>query len=198
MPQEELLGEGYRGAASRELDIVSHGHANGPYRASYTPTRLLRFSVRDIPNPPAQLRRTHTGLSSRLRKEVLASTAARARLHDMTEHVTDAMASLENGGGDHASSPTKDGPISTETRLLVVITCEEGKHRSVSFVETLAKEVKRRGWVISIVHRDLYSTATGADNMNPSIGSPSTKKQRERGRDDARAARRRQVTIEYD
>ena len=50
------------------LRIVSHGRANGPLSEPEENEEMLKFSVRDVPNPPAKLRKNYTGLSPRLRK----------------------------------------------------------------------------------------------------------------------------------
>lgn len=123
-----------------ELQIISYGHSNGPLKIP-TGAEHLNFSVRDIENPPAKLRRTHTGLSSRLRKEVMAGGPAKERLKSIC---TTVHARMEEMVKEERSDP-----------LVVGIMCEEGKHRSVTFVEELSRRVRSRDWDIVIQHRDL-------------------------------------------
>jgi RNase adaptor protein for sRNA GlmZ degradation len=78
------------------ITIVSYGHAHGPLIIPRQHAKL-NFNVRDIPNPAAAagLRRTHTGLSARLRKEILASTEAQERLAEMVKKVNVKMDEME-------------------------------------------------------------------------------------------------------
>jgi RNase adaptor protein for sRNA GlmZ degradation len=123
------------------MTLISYGHAHGPLSTLPT-SHLVTFSVRDLPNPPAALRKTHTGLSKRLRKEVLSTTAALQRLDEIVEAVERRMHEL-------------DGLESTGVELVVGVCCEEGRHRSVSIVEELGKRVKVQGWNVEVRHRDL-------------------------------------------
>ena len=143
--------------ANYALQIVSFGRVNGPLRVS-AGVHHLPFSVRNIPNPPARLRKNHTGLSPRLRKEVMASTEAKARFDSMLAATEPAMDEVErrikpNDARSHAMVQRDSKAL-----LIVGITCDEGKHRSVSFAEELSKSVKRRDWDVSVHHRDLPMT----------------------------------------
>lgn len=144
------------------LRIVSFGRANGPL--AHPPAQQLLFSVRDLPSPPARLCKTHTGLSSHLRKEVLANKGASERLVRIENSILQEMSRLqqvwqspENQEVDiKSTSPQTEGH--DEPRLLQVgIFCDEGRHRSVSFVHELARcsSLKQQGWTISVIHRDL-------------------------------------------
>ena len=73
---------------SLKLSIISYGYVNGPFVPNPSEAKeQLTFSVRDLENPPVRLCKKHTGLSSRLRKEVFVNADARATLEAMVEAV---------------------------------------------------------------------------------------------------------------
>ena len=106
---EDLDDEGIRDPASPrsvldspsfKLSIISYGHAKGPLRplphsASEEQSSQMTFSVRDIPNPPAKLRKTDTGLSSRLRKEIFSNRLSREKLDMIVQAVEARMKEIE-------------------------------------------------------------------------------------------------------
>lgn len=189
------------------VNIVSYGHSNGPLIVPREHHRLT-FNVRDIPNPAVGLRKTHTGLSARLRKEVLASKEAQERLAEMVKGVNAKMEDVEKKYVSHAYDDDGEKPAQTEEKryekvyagefehredvesessstLVVSVVCEEGRHRSVAFVEELGRSLKRRDWDITIDHRDLsgYSNdepETPTDSpVSPTLSNkPKTKKQK--------------------
>ena len=171
-----------------QLMLVSYGHAHGPLTKAPDSHQLL-FSVRDIPNPPAQLRKRHTGLSSRLRKEVLASREAAKRLDSITESIQEAMLELETKWqAQPGSDPPTNGAEALNTTqpypqlLQVGICCEEGRHRSVSFVHELArsKRLKRQRWCVSCAHRDLGQASDEADDESSNAAKPKRQHAQER------------------
>ncbi|KAJ9615342.1 hypothetical protein H2200_001417 [Cladophialophora chaetospira] len=165
------------GLHMHKLSIVSYGHANGPLEPSPSEdVEQLTFSVRDIKNPPVKLRKKHTGLTSRLRKEVFAEEAARTRLDEMAEAVESKMAEMSRVNVE-AKSPDQQSsqspPVST---LFVGIMCEEGKHRSVAFAEELARKIKPWDvWAISVEHRDLGIPPLNTEDQDSEKGKPPSK-----------------------
>jgi RNase adaptor protein for sRNA GlmZ degradation len=165
------------------LILTSYGHANGPLDNSGY--RQLKFSVRDLPNPPAALRRTHTGLSARLRKEVLATSKAKLRLSEIEAVILEAMDQCEqdvsqvDDEGDNRRVETTGEGFAT---LQVGICCEEGKHRSVSMVHELARSavLERPGWNISEDHRDVSADVQDSQGASPVL--PKAHARRVRGR----------------
>jgi len=157
-----------------KLQIISYGHSNGPLTSPTGDGRgeQLTFSVRDIENPPARLRRTHTGLSPRLRKEVMANKAAAARLESMCTGVEAKMSVLGNNDGPHL--------------LLVGIMCEEGKHRSVTFAEELSRRISASGWDVEVQHRDLagfnYDGVEAEDELDSDAAIPPASEHARTGR----------------
>ncbi|KAH0842207.1 hypothetical protein FOPE_07657 [Fonsecaea pedrosoi] len=140
-----------------ELIIISYGHAHGPLTLLEPGTvEQLTFSVRDMKNPPAQLWKTHTGLSSHLRKEVMANRGAAARLSLILEAVRKKMGEMQlarQGIDISADSPSSSAAPST---LVVGIMCERGKHRSVTFAEELSRSIQADDcWAVSVQHREL-------------------------------------------
>jgi RNase adaptor protein for sRNA GlmZ degradation len=175
------------------VNIVSYGHSNGPLIVPREHHRL-NFNVRDIPNPAAGLRRTHTGLSARLKKEVLATKEAQERLAEMVKKVNAKMEEVEtkyvNQNYDDVEKPDQpevkkyekvyagefehreDVESESSSTLVVAVYCEEGRHRSVAFAEELGRSLKRRDWDVTIDHRDL----TGYSNDEPEtpVDSPTS------------------------
>lgn len=149
------------------LSIISYGHSKGPLQipqpqSPQETVEHLTFSVRNIENPPVKLRKTHTGLSSRLRKETMASKSATAKLETMRAAVETRMEEMNDAfRGDGAISTADDAfsppPSPSPSALLVVgIMCEEGKHRSVTFAEELGRKIRAdASWSVSVQHRDL-------------------------------------------
>ncbi|OCT48723.1 hypothetical protein CLCR_04576 [Cladophialophora carrionii] len=149
------------------LSIISFGRANGPLNPiGSEAVEQLRFSVRDVENPPARLRKTHTGVSARLRKEIFGNQAARRRLDTMLQVVEAKM--IEFSKAHIQAEHTVEGlrsllPVCPT--LLIGIMCEQGKHRSVAFAEELGRKITPRdGWTVSVEHRDLGVFLTNAEN----------------------------------
>jgi RNase adaptor protein for sRNA GlmZ degradation len=169
------------------LRLVSFGYANGPL--SRPPPHQLLFSVRDMPSPPARLRKTHTGLSSHLRKEVMAGRGAGERLAKIEDAVLQEMARLEEvwQPSDTRDGRDEDGKIQAEEGsqshvLQVGMFCEEGKHRSVTFVHELArcKKLKEQDWIISTIHRDLGVSDAETEMLVPTPTGVKRKQRRDR------------------
>ena len=171
-------------SASHQLSIISFGHSNGPLKIEDNPgAEVLIFSVRNVTNPPAKLRRTHTGLSARLRKEVMADRDAAARLDEIYNGVQERIAEL--------LGPGQDKKDESNLHLIVGIMCEEGKHRSVTFaVELSHKLTGLKDWEVRVCHRDLgglESTTVpvaGEDGASrpTATGAPRTSARRKRER----------------
>ena len=175
------------------VSIVSYGHSNGPLVVPKEHQKLT-FNVRDIPNPGAGLRKTHTGLSARMKKEILASKESQERLADMIKAVNarmDEIEEMEIVKPEPPSTKSKKGiqvehqedVIGASGTLVVGIVCEEGRHRSVTFAEELGHSLKRRDWRITIDHRDLSGYVNDepespADVTSPTTSRPKTKKQK--------------------
>lgn len=174
--------------AISKLLLMSYGHANGP--PAFEPgSRQLIFSVRDIPNPPVQLRKGHTGLSARLRKEVMASKEAKTRFIDIENAIITAIQnSTSLHHEQHAPVAREEDQeqaqdaATTQQLLQVGICCEEGRHRSVSFVHELARSpaLKQTRWEITCIHRDLELLPAGDENTGHQ--SNSVRKSRSGGR----------------
>lgn len=144
------------------LQIISYGHVNGPLQIPDSANTIkLLYSVRDVPNPPNLLRKKHTGMSRRLQKEIFLSKEGKARLEQILENIEFKMLEMVE---DYSRAPTPEivsaadvyAPKDSPRDLVVGIMCEEGRHRSVAFVEELGKRIEKRNkWVYSIKHRDL-------------------------------------------
>lgn len=143
------------GPAKFTLKIITHGRVNGPVEDPEDGEEMLKFSVRDVPNPPVKLRKKYTGLSPRLRSEVFSEKQARIKYDTIVTEMEKMMTTMETAMQYDATHQEVDED--TATILIVSIQCEEGKHRSVSFAEELSQSetTKRKDWTVSVVHRDL-------------------------------------------
>ncbi|KAK5093363.1 hypothetical protein LTR70_004735 [Exophiala xenobiotica] len=151
-------------AAKFNLKIISHGRVNGPIDDPDDGEEMLRFSVRDVANPPAKLRKNFTGLSPRLRKEIFSDKAARLKYDTIVSEMEKIMVAMEAAMKyDEEHQDEVDEP--TATALIVSIQGEEGKHRGVSYAEELAQSTKRKDWAVTVQHRDLSASELtgGAD-----------------------------------
>lgn len=151
-------------AAKFKLKLISHGRVNGPVDDPEDGEEMLRFTVRDVPNPPAKLRKKYTGLSPRLRTEIFSEKAARLKYDTIVIEMEKMMTTMETAMTYDAAHQDEVDDL-TSTVLIVSIQCEEGKHRSVSYIEELAHSdtTKRKDWGISVEHRDLGITEGNGD-----------------------------------
>ncbi|KAB8240486.1 hypothetical protein F9C07_12906 [Aspergillus flavus] len=175
-------------ARTVRISLFSYGHANGPVvqqhrEAQYHKT--LAYNIRHLPNPPRHLRLKATGLSRRLQKEFLQNDNVEAFLVKVQREILlvvkegcdQLLYSTEQGetkqgpeGADKHSD--SNAPSSEEVALegagidiAVTICCEEGRHRSVAFVEELARRLAMfkyedgfsQHWqlIINVTHRDI-------------------------------------------
>lgn len=150
------------------LKVLTHGRVGGPLPEPDDENGevMLKFNVRDVANPPAKLRKTHTGLSPRFRKEVFSDKSARLKYDLMVSEIEKMMNQIETGANFDVANATQVDPDDESPKILIVgIQCEEGKHRSVSFAEELIQSgsVSRKDWGIVVEHRDL-----GLKNSNVS------------------------------
>ncbi|PYI34509.1 hypothetical protein BP00DRAFT_423018 [Aspergillus indologenus CBS 114.80] len=187
------------GTRSVHISLISYGHANGPVVQQPREARyhqILAYNIRHLPNPPRHLRVNATGLSRRLQKEFLQNDAVEAVLVKFQQEIvnavqegcaqplyssqpedlrqdasqTDTRRSLDS----HASKkPAVDG---TDVDIVVTICCEEGRHRSVAFVEELARRLATvkdgdgvlQHWALNVnkTHRDIED----AEDSEQSLG----------------------------
>ncbi|KIV77830.1 hypothetical protein PV11_09610 [Exophiala sideris] len=135
-----------------KLSIISYGSTFG--RLEESPgDEHMDFSIADIPNPSAKIRKAHTGLSSELREAVMAEDLAPEWLNDITNEVQSKIAKMKSAHKKDPLSPTK---------LVIGLACGLGKHRSVTFAEELPRKLKTDGWTVTVHHRDISLNAEQA------------------------------------
>ncbi|KAL2849279.1 hypothetical protein BJX68DRAFT_237831 [Aspergillus pseudodeflectus] len=156
--------------------------------------RTLAYNIRHLPNPPRHLRANGaTGLSRRLQKEFLQNDSVEAFLIKVQAEISDVVRErcgldqpfnatepdeINKQGSDaeeagtpaelDADSKDKDAALEEDADidLIVTICCEEGRHRSVAFVEELARRLNTmlkngdgisQHWQLDIhvTHRDI-------------------------------------------
>ncbi|KAL2834593.1 hypothetical protein BJY01DRAFT_83789 [Aspergillus pseudoustus] len=160
-----------REARAVRISLLSYGHANGPVVAQQQDRKeetryrkTLAYSIRHLPNPPRHIRAKATGLSRRLQKEFLQNDAVEGFLvmvegqilttvqEGCDQLLLDSAGQDENGqGGEKVDMQANVGAHTGESEdaledsadidIMVTICCEEGRHRSVAFVEELARRV---------------------------------------------------------
>jgi hypothetical protein len=157
-----------------------------PKKAQYYKT--LAYNIRHLPNPPRQLRANGaTGLSRRLQKEFLQHDSVETSLVKVQAEISDAVKEgydrllsaiepderMEQGSDMEDAGTPADLDVSSIGRdvapeeaadidLVVTICCAEGRHRSVAFVEELARRLStmlKKGNGISQAHQlDIHVT----------------------------------------
>jgi RNase adaptor protein for sRNA GlmZ degradation len=167
-----------RNSNSFRLSIISFGHASGPLKPNESKAvEHLIFSVRDVENPPVKLRKTHTGVSARLQKEIFSNQAARTKLDAILQAVEAKMTEFSRArslADDTMEGLSSSSPVCST--LLIGIMCEQGKHRSVAFAEELARKITPDdGWTVSVEHRELGLLLPDAENQDSDERSADTK-----------------------
>lgn len=190
------------------VSLYSYGHANGPFVTAEIQEQnsiLLSYNIRHLPNPPRNLRAMTTGLSPRLQKEFLKNDIVQSFLERTQDEIVNTLKttydvlSQENCSFEKQKSHDNESEITTHQKpnisLVVTACCEEGRHRSVAFVEELAKRLPslRDGadmshtWKLSVTtfHRDLEAARNGgSDSMvGQQVGKTCTKSKREKGKE---------------
>ncbi|KGO75847.1 hypothetical protein PITC_032930 [Penicillium italicum] len=195
------------------VSLYSYGHANGPFvrpEIWEQGSILLSYNIRHLPNPPRNLRAMTTGLSPRLRKEFLNNDKVQSSLERTQSEIVNSLKttcdalSQENCSVEKTKTHGNESEIMTtgiqqkpNISLVVTVCCEEGRHRSVAFVEELAKRLSflkdgadmSHTWELSITtsHRDLEALGfapNGSDTMvSQTVGHSYAKGKREKGKD---------------
>lgn len=130
--------------AAPTLTLTSH--AQSP---PLLPPPDLKYDLRSLGNPPKAIRDSFTGLSKRLREHMLSQDEFSSFLDRAEADIKEKMADLV--GVDGAMKDQQD-----QAALFVGIFCSGGKHRSVAFVEELARRKWPSNWAVHVVHRDVH------------------------------------------
>jgi RNase adaptor protein for sRNA GlmZ degradation len=166
-------------------------HSEARYR------KTLAYNIRHLPNPPRHLRVKATGLSRRLQKEFLQNDNVEAFLVKVQGEICNAVKegcdqllhSVEEQdenkqGAEEADQRSISKTHSSEQAALegaddigvvVTICCEEGRHRSVAFVEELARRLAvlkdedgfSQHWkpTVNVIHRDISDVGEGEQSL---------------------------------
>lgn len=132
--------------ARRRLNIISYGETNGPL----TPSPTFSYNIRDLPNPPREVRvqqRANQNPTA-IQQWLLSNEGFRGRIDEARQEILDFVKVFDKVG-----SPP-------ECEVTVGVVCQLGRHRSVTFVAELARQLKadleaEQGWQIIVFHRDL-------------------------------------------
>ncbi|KAF2499444.1 hypothetical protein BU16DRAFT_614872 [Lophium mytilinum] len=154
------------------LIIYSHGRT-----PPLNPPPDFKFDLRTIPNPPKSVRDAHDGRSKRLRAHLLGDARFTRKLEEVKGEIESAMqgkidavsnapieAEEEEEEEEEEANDDDDGDsINVESLdedpdgpvLRVGCNCALGHHRSVAFVEELARQEWPGDWRVQVVHRDV-------------------------------------------
>ncbi|KAJ5667243.1 hypothetical protein N7507_003107 [Penicillium longicatenatum] len=206
-------------STSVQVSLFSYGHANGPIVQQHREARYhktLHYNIRHLPNPPRHLRAKSTGLSRRLQKEFLHNTNVEEFLVKVQGELLNAIKqgcgqllhSTEQKGierrpcetDERSDTSAHSSEVVTDIDVVVTICCEEGHHRSVAFVEELARRLAmfKQGdglsqrWLLSVdaTHRDIEELE---DNGQP----PDQHKRPNKPQEKSRQMGRRQKVDRY-
>jgi RNase adaptor protein for sRNA GlmZ degradation len=164
------------------LILVSHAHA-----PPLVPPPDLKYDLRTVPNPPKAIRDSYTGVDKRLRehmlqhdaflqmlgraeadiKEKMAKYVAEIGIDERNES-TERKEKTEDGIGDYKESEVDDDKEDINVKddraaIRVGVFCARGQHRSVAFVEELARREWPTSWELQVWHRDLGKEKGGGN-----------------------------------
>lgn len=162
--------------------LFSYGHANGPIvqpEGQGRLSKLLAYNIRHLRNPPRNLRAKSNGLSKQLQKEFLHNDDVEVVLDKVQSDLVDALREVdsmqsvgavtgeeENLGEDTSNLKEENSAEDVQdTSVVLTVCCEEGRHRSVAFIEELARRIANlkngdgisHSWnlIIRVTHRDI-------------------------------------------
>lgn len=168
-----------RSASTTRPTLILYSHGRTP---PLNPPPDLKYDLRSIPNPPKNARDAHDGRSKRLREHLLGELKFVQKLDEveseilevMTARIAETVEKLENdrdrrddreesrgNGEEEGHKPLEDEEEDedehdpTEAVLRVGCNCALGHHRSVAFVEELARRKWPRNWSVQLIHRDI-------------------------------------------
>lgn len=171
--------------------LFSYGHANGPIvqpEDEGRPSKLLAYNIRHLPNPPRNLRAKSNGLSRQLQKEFLNNDDVEAFLGRVQNDLVDALRTEVDSmqsvravvGEDSLGEETinleeeSSKEYVQDTSVVLTVCCEEGRHRSVAFIEELARRLSNlkngdgiaHSWklIIRVTHRDIEGSVPDTRN----------------------------------
>lgn len=137
------------------LTLISHAHS-----PPLQPPLTLKYDLRNVPNPPKQIRDSYTGLNKRLRSYMIVQSefcALLERAEAEILQVMNAWESLDKSRSDSAAAGVMDSGHNGQ-EIRIGCSCARGRHRSVAFVEELARKQWPADWDVRVEHRDLYSS----------------------------------------
>lgn len=122
------------------VNLVSFGFRYGP-----PPAAELLFDVRFLPNPHFEPElRPYSGLDSRVAEYVLKNDRADALMERLCDLLAFMLPLYDQEG---------------KAYLTVGVGCTGGRHRSVSILEAIARELRALGRAVNVSHRDVEKDA---------------------------------------
>ncbi|KAL1761117.1 hypothetical protein FB107DRAFT_255364 [Schizophyllum commune] len=154
----QLASSSHSDPAPYTLRLITYGFERG--RPDITPA--LTFDIRDLPNPPKPVREAHLGTSEVMQEWFFADDGVRLRFKEVLHEVLDAVGRFYEEHRDEERSDddrAHDNEAARHT-LTIAVCCRKGKHRSVAFVERLARELRKAlahdVWRVEVSHRDVH------------------------------------------
>src|SRR5262249_20911196 len=119
-----------------------------------SPIPTLSYDIRDIPNPPREFRLQQKVSNdvTALRRWLMNNEVFISRIEVARKNVLDLVERMDSKRGLGGAG---------DNRMIVVgVNCYLGRHRSVTFVEELARQVKEdlgsgSSWEVRVSHREL-------------------------------------------
>lgn len=121
------------------LRIISHNH-----HVPDNPTPDLEYDVRQVPNPPREIRAVSTGLDWHVQESLLEND----RYQDI---ISKAESDIRENMGRKLEAAEGDG----EVCLCVGCMCGSGHHRSVAPAEELGRREWPEAWNVEVDNRDI-------------------------------------------
>lgn len=126
------------------IHIISFGHRYGPL----SPTPTLSYDIRDIPNPPREFRLQQkvSNDATALRRWLMNNEVFISRVEAVRRDVLDLIEKTNSEGRG------------LEGGVVIGVNCYLGRHRSVTFVEELGRQLKEdlgSSWEVRVRHREL-------------------------------------------
>lgn len=132
-----------------------------------SPPPDLKYDVRQVPNPPREMRTARTGLDQPVQEVLRNNDVYQGIVSKAESDIREKMGKrLEAAEGD------------SEVGLCVGCMCGSGHHRSVALAEELGRMEWPGEWKVEVNHRDVNG---GGEGRRPGDSSPCPVERGERG-----------------
>jgi RNase adaptor protein for sRNA GlmZ degradation len=135
----------------------------------------LKYDIRAVPNPPKAIRDAYTGVDKRLREHMKGHEEFMGGVERAEGEIKVLMGKVleerditpVNANEEEEKEEEKEEGDDTPS-IRVGAFCEKGQHRSVAFIEELARREWSNAWEVQVVHGDLGKDSGGASGRKQS------------------------------